>query len=46
MYTKSLNIKIMEGNETDEIIEELVESVLQNYQKKIRRANERKQVCS
>ena len=33
MYTKSHNIEIMMGNETDEIIEKLFESVLQNYQK-------------
>ena len=30
MYTKSRNIEIMEGNETDEIIEELSESPLKN----------------
>ena len=35
MYTKSRNIKIMEGNKTDEIIDELFESLLQNYQKKL-----------
>ena len=35
MYTKSRNIKIMEGNETDEIIKELFESLSQNYQKKL-----------
>ena len=35
MYTKSRNIEIMEGNETDEIIEELFESLLQNYQKNL-----------
>ena len=33
MYTKSHNIEIMIGNETDEIIEKLFESLLQNYQK-------------
>ena len=33
MYTKSHNIEIMMGNETDEIIEKLFESLLQNYQK-------------
>ena len=31
MYTKSHNIEIMMGNETDEIIEKLFESLLQNY---------------
>ena len=34
-YTKSRNIEIMEGNETDEIIKELFESLLQNYQKNL-----------
>ena len=33
IYTKSHNIKIMEGDETDTIIEELFESILQYYQK-------------
>ena len=33
MYTKSHNIEFMIGNETDEIIEKLRESFLQNYQK-------------
>ena len=33
MYTKSRNIEIMVGNETDEITKELFESLLQNYQK-------------
>ena len=32
MHTKSNNIEIMMGNETDEIIEELFESFLQKYQ--------------
>ena len=32
MNTKSNNIEIMMGNETDEIIEELFESLLQSYQ--------------
>ena len=31
MHTKSHNIEIMMGNETDEIIEKLFESLLQNY---------------
>ena len=35
MYTKSRNIEIREGNEIDEIIEELFESLLQNYQKNL-----------
>ena len=33
LHTKSNNIEIMMGNETDEIIEKLFESLLQNYQK-------------
>ena len=32
-YTKSHNIEIMKGNETDEIIKKLFESLLQNYKK-------------
>ena len=32
MHTKSNNIEIMMGNETDEIIEELFKSFLQKYQ--------------
>ena len=35
MYTKSRNIEIMKGDETDEIIEKLIESYLQNYQKNL-----------
>ena len=35
IYTKSHNVEIMEGDETDEIIEELFESLLQNYQKNL-----------
>ena len=33
MHTKSHNLKIMLSNETNEIIEKLFESLLQNYQK-------------
>ena len=35
IYAKSHNAEIMEGDETDEIIEELFESLLQNYQKNL-----------
>ena len=35
IYTKTCNIDIMEGDETDEIIEELFEYLLQNYQKEL-----------
>ena len=33
MYAKSNNVEIMMGSKTDEIIEELFESLLQLYQK-------------
>ena len=33
MYIKSNNLNILMGSETDEIFEELFESLLQNYQK-------------
>ena len=33
MHTKSHDIEIMMGNETDDIIKKLFESLLQNYQK-------------
>ena len=36
MRTKSDNIKIMIGNEADEIIEELFDSLLQKYQKRLK----------
>ena len=35
MHTKSNNIEIMVGNETDEIIKELFESLLHKYQKRL-----------
>ena len=35
MYTKSDNIDVMMGSETDEIIEELFKSLLQRYQEKL-----------
>ena len=37
MHSKSNNIEIMIGNETDEINEEILESFLQKYQKIIYR---------
>ena len=46
MYTKSRNIETTKGDETDQIIEELFESLLQNVQKKFRKTNDRKRVCS
>ena len=33
MHSKSDNIEILVGNETDEIIEDLFDSLLQKYQK-------------
>ena len=45
MYTKSRNIEITKGDETDQIIKELFESLLQNFQNKFRRTNDRKRVC-
>ena len=45
IHTKSHNIEIMMGNETDEIIENRFESLLQNYQKRFRKINERNRVC-
>ena len=35
MHTKSNNVEIMMGSETDEIIEELFESFLQKYQERL-----------
>ena len=37
MHSKSDNIEILIGNETDKIIEELFESFLQNYQERLER---------
>ena len=37
MYTKSRNIEIIMGNETDDIIEELRKSRLQNYKKDLKK---------
>ena len=36
MYTKSRNIEIMMGGETDDVIEELGKSLLQNYKKDLK----------
>ena len=36
MHTKSDNIEIMMGSETDEIIDELFETILQNHQKDLK----------
>ena len=45
MHLKSDNIVILIGNETNEILEELFESHLQKILKRLRRINERKQIC-
>ena len=42
MHSKSDNIEITIGSETDETIENLFDSFLERYQKRIRRINERK----
>ena len=42
MRTKSDNIETMVGNETNQFIEGIFESVLQKFQKRIRITNERK----
>ena len=42
MNTKSNNVEITIGSETDKIIEDLFESFLQKYQEGVRRINERK----
>ena len=36
MYTKSRNIEIMMGNETDEIIKNFLDTLLQNYKKDLK----------
>ena len=43
LRTKSNNIEIMMGNETDEIIDELFEYFFTKLSKRFRRINERKQ---
>ena len=42
VHSKSDNIEIMLGNETDENTEELFDSLLQKYQKRLKRINEGK----
>ena len=38
MHTKSINVEIMMGSETDEIIEDLFESFLQKYQEGLQKS--------
>ena len=45
IHTKSDNIKIIMVSETNDIIEELRESLLQKYQEGLKENNERKRVC-
>ena len=45
MHAKSNNVEIMVGTETDEIIEDLFESLLQFVSKKFGIVNEGKQIC-
>ena len=42
MHTRSDNIKIIIGDETDKIIEELFESLFAKMSKKFRKINDRK----
>ena len=42
MHTKSNNVEIMIGSETDEIIEDLFESFFAKISRRVRRINERK----
>ena len=43
MHTKNHNIEIMMGNETDEIIKKLFESLLQNYEKDLEKSMHKSQ---
>ena len=45
MHTRSANEEFMNGSDTDEIIKELFKSLLQRYQKKFTRKNERFGFC-
>ena len=44
MHAKCDNIEIMMGSETDDIIDELCEFLLQKISGKVRRINERRRV--
>ena len=43
--TKSNNIEIKMGNQIDEIIEEIFESLLQKYKERLVEKFERKRIC-
>ena len=45
MDSKSKNIEILMGNETDDIINELFESFKQTYQEGLQKKNGEKRVC-
>ena len=45
MYTKSINAEIMIGSDTNEVIEDLFQSLLQRYQEGLEEKNERFRVC-
>ena len=44
MYTKSNNIEIMMDSETDEIIDELSKSLLQNHQKDLEESMRQREI--
>ena len=46
MHTKSNNIEIVKGNEKDEIIEELFESLFQKYEKGLEESMKGSKVAS
>ena len=45
MYTKSDNIEIMIGIDINEVVEELLKSLLTKISRKVRRINDRKKIC-
>ena len=45
MYTKSYNIELWRATKQMKLLKNVL-NLLQNYQKKLRRTNERKRVCS
>ena len=45
MHSKSNNVKIMSGIETDDIINKLLKSFLNEYQSGLEKKNERKSFC-
>ena len=45
MHTKSDNIEIMMGSETDDIIGELFKSLIPKISRRVRRIDETKRIC-